>query len=383
MIFWLLLTIPFLLALSFILLPLFQSQREQEKNSSNIDVYKAQLTELARDQKDGLISDQEASSARLEIERRLLRAAALQNMTRDGKDQASSSSLLLIAAISTIVLLLSVGFYLNIGVPGMPDFAYQDQPRAQKQNSIQNAETDQMQAEIKEITAHLTENPNDIKAQRALLRTLGQYNSLMGHKGKAARIFGEWYKRDPDNIDAALIYAESLIIFGNSRVSPAALLVLNKAKKMQPRNPGVRHYLALAAYQSGEVRQALTSWQAIAAESAPTAPWLPQLQNWIRRAEKDLDLPTSSLPPVDKAQREAIEAMSQEEQTAMIRKMVGRLQDRMDKNPDNVEGWLQLTKAYMVIGQKPDALKSLEKALHYAPDDMKPRIKKQLEILSK
>ena len=176
-------------------------------------------------------------------------------------------------------------------------------------------------------------------------------------------------------------------MLSEGRVSPAALLVLNRARKMQPRNPGVRHYLSLASYQAGNVEQALAGWKSLESDSKPDVPWMPQLKGWIRRAEQDLGITGANAslpaPALSDEQQQAIADMSQEEQAEMIRGMVARLQEKMDQNPDNIEGWFRLAKAYMVLGQKQDAIASLEQAEKYASDDVKGEIKKQLEILRK
>jgi cytochrome c-type biogenesis protein CcmH len=73
--------------------------------------------------------------------------------------------------------------------------------------------------------------------------------------------------------------------------------------------------------------------------------------------------------------------MSPADRAEMIKSMVARLQSKMDENPENIEGWFRLAKAYSVLGQKADAIKAMEQAMKYAPDDQKPQVKKQLEIL--
>lgn len=385
---WLLIIGVFLLSLALLLSPLFRRSGVKDSPTpqnthQDMAVYKAQLQELDGDQKNGLLSEAEVASARLEIERRLLKASS--EPDQDMSLKGASWGFLAMAV--TVILLATVGFYLTIGQPGMPDFALKNQQHSPSRMAEKNAESQdkilKIQQEVVDLKRHLAETPDNIKAWHAL----GQYQSQLRNKAEAAQAFQQWYERDPGNIDAAIVYGESLIMLSDGQVSPAALLVLNRARKIQPRNPGVRHYLSLAAYQAGNVSQALAGWKSLEADSKPGVPWMRQLKGWIQRAERDLGVEGSDdrlpAPTLSEEQQQAIADMSQEEQSEMIKGMVGRLQEKMEQNPENIEGWFRLAKAYMVLGQKQDAIASLEQAEKYAPEDVKGEIKKQLEILRK
>lgn len=379
---WLLLSGFFLLALGILVIPLFRYRDgagQQQAGTEDIVVYKAQLQELDADRKNDLMGEGEAISARLEIERRLLRVAA---GDKEIPARPPLSRTLLTTGMA-IVLLLAMGLYLEIGMPGMPDFILKNQQNSRAQQAEQTPKLQDLITEVAALKLHLGENPKDIKAWRAL----GQYQTELHHPAKAVKAFEQWYQLDPDNVDAAVVYAESLIVFSGGRVVPAAMLLLERILKNHPDNPGVRHYLALAQYQAGNIRQALASWQALEADSPPLAPWLGPLRRWIRQARADLGLQLTEsrtvAPTLSDGQRKAIEEMSPEQQKAMIGSMVGRLADKMSRNPENIEGWFRLARAYMVLGQRDDAVKSLKQALEYAPDEAKARIKKQLEILLK
>ncbi|MCF6216109.1 MAG: c-type cytochrome biogenesis protein CcmI [Emcibacter sp.] len=387
MMIWLALSLIFLLTLALMLVPLYRYQSDPaasespvKNNIKNIAVYKSQLSELQSDLDNGVLSPAEVAAARLEIERRLLRISSEKDTIEPKNNE---TSLKLLTVIISLVLLGSTAFYLNIGMPGMPDFALKDQAHSTAQRTKSNSASPDMIAEVAKIQAHLRENPDDVNAWRAL----GQYQTDLQNRVKAAEAFQHWFELDDDNIDAALMFSESLIMLSDGRVSPAALLALDRAQKIQPDNPGVRHYLALAEYQAGNVDQALVNWQALMADSPANAPWRRSVQRWISQAQNDLGLPvtnsTAVAPPLSEENRKVIAEMSAQEQEALIKSMVARLARKMDENPENTEGWFRLAKAYMMLGQKSDAIKSLEQAEKYAPDALKPQIKKQLEILLK
>ncbi|VAV91635.1 hypothetical protein MNBD_ALPHA02-2556 [hydrothermal vent metagenome] len=380
--FWIVSAFLLLIALAIILIPLFRYREDAEQDQSqSINVYKAQLKELDGDQKNDQLSKAEAVSARLEIERRLLKIAG--NSEDKAEKTGTSTARPILIMVTVLVFLGSYGFYLLIGNPGMPDFPLDEQKNSAARMTKEDAKSPEMINEVAILKTYLAQKPDDIEAWR----TLGQLETDLHNRPEAAKAFQRWHELDPNNIDSAVVYAESLIILSDGRVGPAALLVLNRARKIQPQNPGVRHYMALAEYQDGKVEQALAGWKALAADSKPGAPWLNALNRWIRKAEKELGLPSSIArgtgPALSAEQRATVADMSPAERAKMIKSMVARLQSKMDENPENIEGWFRLAKAYSVLGQKEDAIKAMEQAIKYAPDDQKPQIKKQLEILKK
>lgn len=366
----------FLLALAIIIWPIIlwplrhygNSPEQRDAPSENMNVYKAQLRELETDIHAGLLSDGEAVSAQLEIERRILRIAKDKNIT---PALAASSNLMI--AIAVLILLACVGFYLTRGMPAM-----EDSPLKQPQQA-----GDQISPKIMALKKQLLIHPENPQGWRML----GQYYTSQRMRAEAASAFQHWHELAPENIDAAITFGESLIMLANGRVGPAASLMMRRAQQIQPRHPAVQHYQALEIYQAGEVSQALAQWQALEAHSAPDAPWLGQLRMWIGRAQRDLGITTSQksspLPSISPEQRQAVSEMSADDQAAMIRSMVARLQEKMDKNPQNSDGWLQLIRAYRVLGDKENAIKALKQAEKHASDDMKEALKKQRESLER
>ena len=192
---WLLIIGIFLLSLILLIGPLFRRSGQKEssapqKNHQDIAVYKAQLQELDSDQKNGLLSEAEAASAKLEIERRLLKS------TSEADDETSMrrGSRSFLTMVVTVILLATVGVYFTLGQPGMPDFALKDQDHSPSRMAQKNPEAQgemvKTQQEVAELKNHLAENPENIKAWHAL----GQYQSQLRNKAEAAQAFQQWYE---------------------------------------------------------------------------------------------------------------------------------------------------------------------------------------------
>ena len=56
------------------------------------------------------------------------------------------------------------------------------------------------------------------------------------------------------------------------------------------------------------------------------------------------------------------------EGAAPLEVLVQGLAERMEKNPDNLDGWLMLGRTYFAIGQAPKALEAVERAYRLAPE---------------
>lgn len=79
--------------------------------------------------------------------------------------------------------------------------------------------------------------------------------------------------------------------------------------------------------------------------------------------------PMTAGPGPSAADVAAAKDMAPEDQQAMIESMVGRLADKLAENPDDIDGWMRLIRAYAVMGRADDAVAAGRKARdHFAGD---------------
>ena len=70
----------------------------------------------------------------------------------------------------------------------------------------------------------------------------------------------------------------------------------------------------------------------------------------------------ASAPPLSNEAMAVGKDMSDPDRSEMIRGMVDRLATRLKQNGDDVEGWLRLMRAYMVMGERGKAASALTDA---------------------
>ena len=360
-----------------LLIPYYKKAVVTEQRKPDISVYTEQLKELENNFKLDLLSEVEAKRSRIEIERRILSAAS----NEEGVIiEEAPNSLFTISML--MFLLMSIALYSVLGTPSMPDYPRSLAEKARLEGD--QAEDYKNKIKLRErLVTQLASKAPDIEG----LVYLSRLEMSLGNFQSAAKALYQAQVIDPKSFDLQLMYGESLIVAAKEKVTPAALVVLNKAAKTQPTHPGPKYYFALADYQAGDIEVAYRNWLEISRGLEEQSPLKPLVDYWANKAAMELGLaqglPETRAPSITSEQVETIQNMDEGEQAELIYQMVLQLADKQTQNPGNIEGWLRLSRAYMVLGQKPDAITAMKSALTNAPKEQQEIIRKELDKLIK
>src|SRR6267143_1609400 len=332
-----------------VLWPLSRGRRPQ-KDGSEAAVYKDQLTEIDRDVAAGLIVSSEAQAARVEISRRLLAAADNQ---RD-PPIASSISLRRSAAIIALVGLpiMAVALYLPIGSPRLGDFPLAQRTRAPDV-------TQPLDNLVAQVEAHLEKNPTDGRGWNVLapvLARLGRYND-------AVRAYHNSITYNSDSAERRADLGEAIAAAAGGVVTDEAKAEFERAIALDANEVKATYFLGVAAEQDGRTAEAGAIWRAMLAKAPADAPWRPLVQAALARVGG------STAPALSDDTVAAAKDMNETDRGAMIRGMVERLASRLKQNGDDVEGWLRLVRAYMVMGDRDKARSALVDARQAVAND--------------
>ncbi len=325
-----------------VLWPLSRGNRPP-KDGSEAVVYKDQLAEIDRDVSAGLINVSEAQAARVEISRRLLAAADNQ------RDPPSGSNIRLRRAAAVIALVglpvVAVAFYYPLGSPSLGDF-----PLAQRDRTP--ATTQPLDSLVAQVEQHLEKNPTDGRGWSVLAPVLAR----LGRYDDAVRAFHNSIAYNGDSAERRADLGEALVAAAGGVVTAEAKAEFERAIALNADDIKANYFLGLAAEQDGRSAEAASIWRAMLAKAPPNAPWRPLVQAALVRV-------AGSPAPVlsDKAVA-AAKDMNETDRSTMIRGMVDRLATRLKQNGDDVEGWLRLVKAYMVMGDPDKARGALADA---------------------
>lgn len=373
---WLGFALLLALALAFLLWPWFGRRRAANlRKAHDLAVYRAQLDEIAQELTRGTLSETEANAARVEIQRRLLRADA-------APDEAAFSDVLkpgVLLGTGLMLALLPVGAVGLYAALGRPDAAKQPVLAQSAELERQRAEQHEMDVLVDRLRQRLETEPNRAEGWVLLGRTLMN----MGRYGEAVEAFDRLTALTPEDAEAHAFLGEAYIFGNDGRVTREARLAFQRTLQLEPGHPSALYYLAMAKMQDGDMRGAFTDWLVLVRAAEPDAPWLPLVMTRLRevapRIGVDLAqvLPNaaqpgnapSALPPSGptREQMEAAQSMSTEDRAAMIRGMVERLAERLKDNPNDLEGWVRLGRAREVMNDRPAAIEAYNKALALMP----------------
>ena len=356
-----------LATLALLCLPLLRGTKAvADRGQFDRAVYRDQLREVERDLARGVLNPAEADSARLEIQRRLLgvvtdtpRQTALAK--RDPK---------LAVGIGVLLICGSAGLYIQLGSPSLPDV-----PFASRSNRAGAADAGHV--EIRTAAARLAEqlrnDPNN--AQGWLLYARAE--SLLSNWQNAIDAYRRAIDLGATAPDVVASYGETQVLAAGGIVPPAARDAFTTALAADPKNDVARYYMALADSQAGNVQQAIDNWLGLAADLPDDAAMRQAIARRISDAAKAGGIAAPPLPkgappasgPTEE-QMAAVGQLPQAQRSEMIRSMVAQLAARLQSQPDDIEGWLQLGRSYSALQQNEQALDAYEHAARLRPDDV-------------
>ena len=190
---------------------------------------------------------------------------------------------------------------------------------------------------------------------------------------------------------------ESLVLSSQrDPLPPDALAAFEKAVSLDPDDPRARYFLAAKKDLDKDHEGAIAAWLDLLADSPQGAPWEADLVRTIEQVGKmnsiDVapriakaqsarkpaliapgsgavagDQASASLRGPSAADVAAASAMKPSEQRQMAEGMVAQLEERLKKEPKNLDGWAMLIRSRMTLGEPAKAKAALEAAVKANP----------------
>ncbi|MEP9355184.1 c-type cytochrome biogenesis protein CcmI [Xanthobacter sp. KR7-65] len=363
-----------------VLWPLSRARTAKATREADLAVYRDQLAEIARDAKAGRLPAAEAEAARVEVARRMLAADALREGESsattpaglDGTDASAAARRRRAAALAALLFVpaFAAALYATMGSPGLPGAPLAERLTAAPDRS-------DVAILVRRVEEHLQKNPNDGQGYEILapiyLR-LGRPEDAARAYGEAIRILGPTAERQSSRGEALVVAAEGLVTADAARAFALALA-------LDPSEPRSAYFLGLAAEQDGRAPDAARIWSDMLARAPAGAPYRPMVAAALARVggappsissppgTPPMAAPTPGQPGPAAADVAAAAQMSPQDRDAMVRGMVDRLAERLAQQPEDIEGWLRLIRAYGVLGEKAKAEAALKSARTAFKDD--------------
>src|ERR1700733_316459 len=346
---WFVFALMTALAVFAVLWPLGRATRPQ-REGNEATVYKDQLAEIGRDVSAGLIGGSEAEAARVEISRRLLTAVDAERVLPSSVNTTLRRAVAVIAFVG--LPLIAVAFYLPLGSPKLPDFPLSQ--RAQAPGASQPLDN-----LVTQVEAHLEKNPTDGRGWNVLAPVLAR----IGRFDDAVRAYRNSITYNGDSAPRRADLGEAIAGAAGGVVTSEAKAEFERAVALDPDEVKARYFLGLAAEQDGRAAEAASIWRTMLAKAPADAPWRPLVQAALARVGG------STAPALSDDAMAAAKDMNEADRGAMIHRMVDRLAARLKQNGDDVEGWLRLVRAYMVMGDRDKAKSALADARQAVAND--------------
>lgn len=357
---WAILALMTAAALGAVIWPLVRARRARAV-ASDVAVYRDQLEEIERDRADGRIGNEEFEAARVEVSRRLLAAASAEEATAADSGAGNRRRRLALGVAVVAIPLLAAPLYALLGSPDLAGQPLTARSGGEDANSVGGL--------IARIEAHMKENPDDGRGWEVLAPVymrLGRYDDAVKAWRNALKVLGESAAREVE-------LGEALTAAASGVVTAEAKQAFERAAVADASDFKAQYYLGMAAEQDGNAPEAARLWHQIIDQAPANAPWLGVVRQSLARVEvgaapasaavsappaaASVAVPAASAGapgprPEDVA---AAAAMSPEQRNQMIRGMVDQLATRLHQDGSDVDGWLRLLRAYMVLGERDKA----------------------------
>jgi len=347
--FWIVNGLLTLVALAALLRPLiWRAGRGANEGEAAVAMFRRHLVDIDRELAQGRLASNEAAAARIEITRRMLAAADRER--EQGEFSAANPgevSWRIGAAVGVAGLLpaAALAIYFAVGAPA----AFNPPAAAGTARGAGAHDITELAAAADQLKVRLEREPDHPEGWVLLGRTLA-----------SLRRFGE----------AREAYGRAIALATGGTVTPVAEAEFAKSGN----DPRARFYSAEAALQRGDDIAAKTGLQALLADAPPDAPWRNVVAARLAEIAPSEPQPRAKTSAGPTAQEiAAARSMSPEERQAMIRSMVERLAARLEKQPDDKEGWARLAHAYDVLGETDKAQAARARAVEVgAPVEASP-----------
>jgi cytochrome c-type biogenesis protein CcmH len=233
---------------------------------------------------------------------------------------------------------LAVGAGLATMALGLGVYALLGQPQIALSDLTGPSRTD-YRALITTLARRMPQRPGDIEGWALL----GRGYLALGNPAQAEKAFAR-------AVDAAKALQggappELLSNYGEAmaenagQVTKEAEAVFRQVLDQDPKDLVSRYYVGLALASRGDKASALQLWESVLADAPPNTPWRSSLVDQVAA----LKAQSGGAAPNPMA-------------------MVQQLATRLESNPDDINGWVMLIRAYAVLGDKPKAMAALVRA---------------------
>jgi cytochrome c-type biogenesis protein CcmH len=336
-----------LLIIVWMLRPLLRKNNQTGVSGEQLNtaLHRDQLQALKTDLERGLISQQDYESSVDELQLRLLDDTDSYQAEKPVKTNTFWSGRRTAWVMALSFPLFSGLLYMKLGNPEAID------PIAKAQVTEQ-----QIQQMVDTLAAKLQAKPDNPKGWAMLAKSY----KVMGRFDESRQAFeriGPTLNTDPELL---VDYADVLAVLANNQLEGKPMELVNKALAIQPKHPMGLMMSGVAAFRRGDYKLAIAQWEILLTMLQPGSADAQQIEENIAAAQSKAGItPTRSVAGNAAPQTDNNPGGVSPD---MINQMVERLAKRLENNPDDIQGWARLGRAYKVQKRMQESVKAYSKA---------------------
>lgn len=314
--------------------------------SSDIEIYKNQLSEIDADLKRGLIDSESADEARLELSRNILSAEKQLSYQSHSRHRTVAMRVLLTLGIFCIPV-IAIGIYVFVGDPEVKSHPFSELMDADPKQ-LTPSET------LVRTEALFARNPDNGK----LADELSSAYLVSGRFQDAVNTYIEAIRLNGESAPRLVGYGMALTGFNDGTINDDARQSFEKAIRLEPEDFYPRMFLAEALNQAGNPSEAIQTLQEFLDRSPRNNPWRERAEDMIMQLKL-----TKAIKQTGGMSEDG--TISPE----MIGTMVEGLATQLKSRPDDLEGWKLLIRSWLVLKNTDKAKAALEEGQSRLPQD--------------
>jgi cytochrome c-type biogenesis protein CcmH len=252
--FWIICALLLVVASLFIVLPLWRStvkNKQVLRDAANLEVFRDQVAEMDTDLRNGLLTPELYEQGKRELQARLL-----EEVKDDLAGTAGSPvtryphKVLALVLVLLLLPLFTLSLYWKLG-----------NPNALVPQEIQASGSSKMDldAAVKVLEGKVAQNPKDVDS----LFLLGRAYAAMERYPDAVKVYEQLTTLLPKEAQLWVDYADVLTMQNGRELAGRPTEMINKALKLDPKNPKALAMAGTAAMMTGEYPDAIRHWEAL------------------------------------------------------------------------------------------------------------------------
>lgn len=265
--FWIAAVACVVIALAFVLPPLLRKREiaaKAARRDINIAVYRDQMKEMEADRDNGMISEEQFQTGKLELEARLAEDA----LAKVDAAMAPVASRRLGFTMAGVLPAAAFGLYFWLGNPTSLIAIAEAQANPQANSQIVKGEHDIMKM-IQQVEEKTKSDPNDAAAWVML----GKTYAVVGHWPEALAAYEKAMKLKPDVPSIMTGYAEALAVSRNRALAGEPIKIVLQALEKDPNDAKGLELAGISAFQERSYAKAAFYFKHLYKQLPPDSPY--------------------------------------------------------------------------------------------------------------